>query len=160
MALRLWVLAVALAAGVLYVVAGWPAQHRDNAEAWAAAVARDHQLQDDAFQSFRSRSDGEAVRALEAYLSYLETTRPLVDDWEPGLNPWLDAQALANERMLTAGRLASVFERTGALGQANALWDQALRYARASGRPDVSLASVREAVELSRPSASPDGAVH
>jgi hypothetical protein len=158
---HLWTLVlVALLGGMALIFArDW--HHNDIATARALAVALDQQLQDDAFQAYRSGRRELAMPALDAYLRYLEHTQPLVSPWQPGQNPWLDVEGLATERMLTAGRLATVMEQSAFTDQAAALWARAVEYARASGRSGVSLTSVREAVERSGPIADPpDPDVH
>jgi hypothetical protein len=158
---HLWILViVGLSAGAGVLLVRHQNQN-DIATAWARTVALDQQLQDDAFQGFRSGRRDLALPALEAYLQYLELGEPLRSPWQPGQNPWLDATGLATERMLTAGRLAIVLEGMDATDRAASLWNSAVEYARLSGRSGVSLAAVREAVERSGPIAGPpDPDVH
>lgn len=114
-------------------------------------------MQDAAYQAFRSGDAGTAIPALAAYLRYLEDVEPLADRWEAGQNPWLDARALASERMIAAGRLAALLEQSGSVTHADALWARAVEYARQAGRPDVSIRSVKEAIYRSMPVAEPEG---
>ena len=158
---HLWILVLLALVGGAALLLGRHRHQNDTAAAWVQAVALDQQLQDDAFQAYRSGRNDLAVPALDAYLQYLEEAQPLDSPWQPGENPWLDVRGLATERMLTAGRLASVLERTGRPNEAAALWQRAVEHARASGRSGVSLLAVREAVELSGPIAGPtDPDVH
>jgi hypothetical protein len=126
-------------------------QQRSLSTAWAQAVALDQELQDRAFQAYRAGRDDVALPALEAYLRHLEQAAPLTEPWQPGQSPWLDTRALAAERMLTVGRLATLVERTHGGAKADPLWARAVDYARQAGRSDVSLSSVREAVSRTAP---------
>ena len=150
-----WIVVIAALIGAASLSLVRQRQQTDTAAARAQAVACDQQLQDEAFQAYRSGREDFAVPALSTYLRYLEQIRPLGSPWQKGQNPWLDARGLATERMLTAGRLASVIEEKEGPEQAAALWQRAVEYARASGWSDVSLPAVREAVEFSGPIVEP-----
>jgi hypothetical protein len=158
---HVWILVIVALVGAGSMMLVRDQLRNGTAEARAQAVVLDQQLQDEAFRAYRSGRSEVAIPALDAYLQYLEGAEPLLSPWQPGQSPWLDGRGLASERMLTAGRLASVLERAGAEERAASLWARAVEYARASGRSDVSLAAVREAVKRSGPIAGPpDPDVH
>jgi hypothetical protein len=141
---------VTLSAALAYGVVAWR-QPRPSQTAWTEAVAVAQQLQDRALQTYRSGASEQAIPALRAYLQYLEDRAPLGDEWKVGQSPWLDVRELAAERMLVAGRLASMIEQSPDPSEATGLWERALSYAHASGRPDVSIDSVRDAISRSAP---------
>jgi hypothetical protein len=136
-----------LAAGIVGLLRMGP-WSTSASSSWSDAIASAQALQDRAFQAYRS-GGSTAVPALREYLAYLEGLEPLFETWEPGQAPWLNEPALASERMMVAGRLADALEVAGEHAVAARYWEMALSYARQSGRPDVSLESVRQAV--SRP---------
>jgi fermentation-respiration switch protein FrsA (DUF1100 family) len=138
------VLAAAGLVGLIMLRTSEPAERE-----WGLAMATAQEFQDRAFQAHRAGDPAAAIGPLGDYLEYLEGLEPLSGTWQAGQSPWLDAQTLASERMLTAGRLAAALEQTGASAEAEQLWEKALGFALQTGQPGVSLDTVREAVSRS-----------
>ncbi len=67
----------------------------------------------------------DAVRALEAWLAFLDSERPARERWAPGDQPWLDRRGVSFEEALTYARLAILHERAGNFAASEKAWARA-----------------------------------
>ena len=144
---RHW-LGVALLALACGLAIGAYAGYRSAmATAWVHAVEYDRHVGAEAFRQYKSGPLEEARHALAAHLGYLETMQPSSDGWRPGEHPWLNAQTLAFDRMLAAGRLALIDERASGSHATDSLWVAAAKYAQQAGQPDFSRAAIQRIIQ-------------
>jgi AICAR transformylase/IMP cyclohydrolase PurH len=106
------------------------------------AASRKHQF---------TASYSEAQKALEKYLKYLESTKPLTEEWKPGENPFLDERGIRLEKTLTWAKLAVLHEKNRNISDADTAWTQAERLANEGTWKDPSRDNLRKIVTKQLP---------
>ncbi len=138
-----WLIVALLALACGLAIGGYEGYRSAIRTAWIAAVEYDRQIGSEAFRLYKSGDPPQARQALAAHLRYLEAMDPVSDAWRPGQHPWLNAKALAFDRMLAGGRLALVEERA----PAESLWLAAAKYAQDAGQSDTSRAAIEATIK-------------
>jgi hypothetical protein len=139
---RHWVAVALVALACVVAIGGYQIYRFAMAAAWVKAVQYDHQIGSEAIRLYKSGDPREARQALAAYLRYLEEIPPSSETWRIGQHPWLDAQTLAYEKMLAAGRLAMVEDRVAGTSPAESRWRAAATYAQQAKQSDPSRAAI------------------
>jgi hypothetical protein len=153
-----WLLMILLALAAGFAAGAYTGYRSTIAIAWGKAVEYDHEFNSEALHQYESGTPREARHALAAHLRYLETIKPREDGWRLGQHPWLDSKGLAFERMLAAGRLALVEERSDGSGSSASLWETAGKYARQAAQSDSSRAGIESAIRRLDANAAKPGA--
>ena len=116
---------------------------------WIGAVGEDFIVSQYATMQYREASYGDAKKALEAYIAYLENKRPSSKSWHPGESPWLDERGLRVDKTLTWSRLALLHERNNNPSAAAVAWEHAEGLAKEGTWRDPSRNHLRELIERS-----------
>jgi hypothetical protein len=116
---------------------------------WMGAVGESFLATQYTTTQYREASYRDAKQALEAYIVYLDNTRPTSKSWQPGESPWLDERGLRVDKTLAWSRLAVLHERNNNPSAAVVAWDHAEALAKQGTWRDPSRNHLRELIERS-----------
>jgi hypothetical protein len=125
---------------------------------WMVAAVDGARRSQYAFTQYREADYEEAKAALEHFAAYLESLKPSSKEWQPGEAPLADEKALAFDRMLTYGRLATRAEQANRPAEAVNYWTRAEGYAHELKWEQPTRERVRETLarlDSERPGSSP-----
>ncbi len=89
---------------------------------WLGSVGRSFTVSQYALMQAREAAYPEAKEALEAYIRYLNQSKPVADPCLAGESPWFDARGLRFDKTLAWVRLAVLHEKYGDAESAEAAW--------------------------------------
>jgi hypothetical protein len=90
--------------------------------AWLGNLGRSFTVSQYALMQFREASYPEAKEALDAYIQYLNNSKPIADPCLAGESPWFDERGLRFDKTFAWARLAILHERNGNEAAAEAAW--------------------------------------
>ena len=118
----------------------------EEASDWTVVALEHAQRSDYAMAQYREAGYEEARAALEQFAAYLESLQLGSTAGQPVRAPFLDADGLAFDRMLTYGRLALRAERANRPDDANGYWQKAEEHAIALNWEEPTSDRIRDTV--------------
>jgi hypothetical protein len=89
---------------------------------WLGSIGRSFTVNQYALMQAREAGYPEAKEALEAYIRYLNSSKPVADPCLNGESPWFDARGLRFDKTLAWVRLAVLHEKYFNTGAAEVAW--------------------------------------
>ncbi len=92
---------------------------------WLGSIGRSFTVNQYALMQAREAEYPDAKEALEAYIRYLNQSKPVSDPCLAGESPWFDARGLRFDKTLAWVRLAVLHEKYGKTEAAEVAWREA-----------------------------------